>query len=357
MQLSLLQTYREVLDLTPAALELARGVVPHYDLTSMPKYFLAQTASSSRPSVVLCHEGGKLVGVMYLKERQIYGVPTGWCFGGDETGRGLVTASPERESEVITRACQFLLDRGMHALRLRWRCLAGAMPTSEIVRSGLQVVSVTEDQSEGDRLELPNNYETFLADLGPHTRRNLRYYRRKTEAEGIRFVPSMDVEEYERAVDAMSEITDFPHDWIRQERDRRFFQMLGEPVLMGLQGRDGRYVSILAAVPFEKNLHILSQLNDQSLRRMSISLVLRSYLLEEAIARGFTSIHFVHGSSPMLGRYCQPLSVQTILIDQRRSFFHPFKAVGARLLRNHQTGKEVLPRRARNVMGSYFIKN
>jgi hypothetical protein len=89
---------------------------------------------------------------------------------------------------------------------------------------------------------------------------------------------------------------------------------------------------------------------------MSISLVLRSYLLEEVIARGSTSIHFVNGSSRMLGRYCQPLSMQTILIDQRHSLFHPFKVVGARLLRNHQTGKELLPVRARKVLGSYFAE-
>jgi hypothetical protein len=121
----------------------------------------------------------------------------------------------------------------------------------------------------------------------------------------------------------MREVTDFPHDPIRQERDRRFFQMLGEPLLMGLQRKDGQFVSILAAVRFEKCLHVLSQLNDQSLRRMSISVVLRWYLIEKAIELGFTSIHFVNGSSPMLGRYCQAVSVQTILIDHRGSLLHP----------------------------------
>jgi hypothetical protein len=89
---------------------------------------------------------------------------------------------------------------------------------------------------------------------------------------------------------------------------------------------------------------------------MSISLVLRSYLLEEVIARGSISIHFVNGSSRILGRYCQLLSMQTILIDQRHSLFHPFKVVGARLLRNHKNGKELLPVRARKVLGSYFAE-
>jgi hypothetical protein len=257
---------------------------------------------------------------------------------------------------VITHSCQFLLDKGVHALRLRWHCSGGAVPTSGIERPGLQVVSNTEDQAEGDLLELPDDYEMFLAGVGPHTRRNLRYYRRKAEDEGIRFVPEIGVEEYERVVKAMREVTDFPHDPIRQERDRRFFRMLGEPLIMGLRKSDGTFVSILAAVRFEKSLHVLSQLNDQSLRRMSISVVLRSYLIEQSIELGFTSMHFVNGSSPMLGRYCQPHSMQTILIDQRHSLFHPFKVVGARLLRNHQTGKELLPVRARKVLGSYFAE-
>ena len=353
MQLSLLKSRREVLDLSPAVADLARRVVSRYDLTNLPEYFLARMASSSRPSVVACHEAGKLVGVMYVKERRLYGIPTGWCFGGDETGRGLVTAKPEQESEVITRSCQFLLDHGMHALRLRWRCIDRAALAPGIVGSGLQVVSRTEEQPEGDLLELPDGYETFLSGIGPHTRRNLRYYRRKAEAEGIRFIRRIDVEEYERAVKAMREVTDFPHDPIRQERDRRFFRVLGEPLLMGLKGNGGKFVSILAAVRFEKCLHVLSQLNDQSLRRMSISVVLRSYLIEEAIKLGFTSIHFVNGSSPMLGRYCQALPVQTILIDQRHSLLHPIKAGGARLLRTHQIGTRWLPVRFRKILGSY----
>ena len=33
-------------------------------------------------------------------------------------------------------------------------------------------------------MELPGDYEVFLAGVGPHTRRNLRYYRRKAEDEG-----------------------------------------------------------------------------------------------------------------------------------------------------------------------------
>lgn len=84
-------------------------------------------------------------------------------------------SEPRTGSEVITHACQFLLDKGVHALRLRWHCPDGAVLASGIVRSGLQVVSSMEDLPEGDRLELPGDYETFLAGIGSHTRRNLRY--------------------------------------------------------------------------------------------------------------------------------------------------------------------------------------
>jgi hypothetical protein len=219
------------------------------------------------------------------------------------------------------------------------------------------LVSSTQDQPEGDLLELPHDYETFLASLGSHTRRNLRYYRRKAEAQGIEFVPRIDEAEYERAVKALRKVTDFPHDPIRQARDRRFFRMHGEPLLMGLRGPDGKFISLLAAVRFEQCVHVLSQLNDQSLRRMSISVVLRSYLIEKSIELGFTSIHFVNGSSPMLGRFCEAVPVQTILIDQRRSLLHPIKAASARLLRTHQVGTESLPARVRKVLGSYFIDN
>jgi hypothetical protein len=45
MQLSLLQTHREVLSLSPTVVELARRVIPHYDLTNLAEYFLARMAS------------------------------------------------------------------------------------------------------------------------------------------------------------------------------------------------------------------------------------------------------------------------------------------------------------------------
>ena len=116
----------------------------------------------------------------------------------------------------------------------------GRYQHQESLDSGLQVVSSTEDQPEGDLLELPDDYETFLAGIGPHTRRNLRYYRRKAEAEGIRFIPKIDVEEYEQAIEAMREVTDFPHDRYGRHEIGDFSRAHGEPLLMGLHGGDGQ---------------------------------------------------------------------------------------------------------------------
>ena len=359
---ALIESADELDRLAPAIRSLAADTMQQQDdTTGLPDYFLPRVSDTRRPRVVVCYQQGHLIGVVYTEELLFAGRPTGWVFGGDRMGRGLVLAAPEREAEVIATACEHLLANGVHALRLWWRSTGKEiLPILHLHRPGLQVWCKSEVRPHGDWLHIGTSYESFLNGLGPHTRRNLRYYRRRAEEEGYRFIPELSLKAYESAVASLNWHADSPELHERDQRDRRFFahfgQHSGPPVLAGLAGPDGRLVSVLAGVRAGNHLHLLSQFNDESLHSISPSLVLQGYLIEQLIPQGIASIHFVNGASAALGRFCEPVLMRTISIDSRRSVLHPVKlatAVGAR--RWQRRGRWV-PVRLRGLLGSYMVR-
>ncbi len=355
MELDLLRSKEEVRRMTPAIRTLAAETLPVRDATYLPDYFLPRVAAASRPRVVLCFERGAMVGVVYTEELYMLGTRTGWVFGGDEMGRGLVLSAPEREAEVLACACEYLLQHGSHGLRLTWRSSGQEpVPILRLERRGVQVWCRTEVRPEGDWLELAPNYESFLQRLGRHTRRNMRAYRRKAESIGFRFLPELSLASYERAIQDLNRIARFPSTRERELRDRRFFQQFGTPVLAGLAGPDGKVLSALGGVRSGQHLHVLTQLNRESSQEISVSLVLRGYLIEHLIAQGVTSIHFVNGTSPMLGRFCEPVPLCSIAIDSRRSALHPVKLATAHAAQRWQRNGRRVPVRLRGLLGSYL---
>jgi hypothetical protein len=355
LQSALVESKDELERLGPAIRTLAADTLHQQDTTTLPDYFLPRVSDTRRPRVVVCYEQGKLVGVVYTEELLFAGRPTGWVFGGDRMGRGLVLAAPKREAEVIATACEYLLAHGVHALRLWWRSTGNEiLPILHLQRPALQVWCKSEIRPQGDWLHLGASYEDFLTALGPHTRRNLRHGRRHAEEEGFRFVPELSLHTYESAVASLARHMDSAETRERDQRDRRFFAQFGSPVLAGLASADGRLVSVLSAVRAGNHLHLLSQFNDESLAGISPSLVLRGYLIEHLIPQGIASIHFVNGTSAALGRFCDPVLMRTISIDSRRSALHPAKLVTARAARRWQRRGRWVPVRLRGILGSYM---
>ncbi len=355
MELALLQSRDELDRVAPAIRTLAADTLHQQDTTTLPDYFLPGVAEARRPRVVVCYEQSQLVGVVYTEEQLFAGRPTGWVFGGDRMGRGLVLAAPEREAEVLATACEYLLSHGVHALRLWWRSTGNEiLPVLQLQRPGLQVWCKSEVRPQGDWLHLGTSYEDFLSGLGPHTRRNLRHGRRRAEEQGFRFVPDLSLQIYESAVSAVARRDDSAETRERDQRDRRFFARFGSPVLAGLAAPDGRIASVLAGVRAGNHLHLLSQFNDESLGAISPSMLLRGYLIERLISQGIRSIHFVNGTSAALGRFCDPVLMRTISIDSRRSALHPAKLVTARAARRWQRRGRWVPVRLRGLLGSYM---
>ncbi len=357
MQFELLRTAAGVMALRGSVARLMLDSHHDVDASLTPAYFLASLESNERPRVVACYQYGELVGVLYASELCLLGIATGFLFGGDQMGRGLVLASVEREKIILTAACAFLLENGQHGMRLNWTPRLPLLPDElRLPQKSARLRCKLDVHPEGDWLRLEPTYEGFLARMGSHTRRNLRYYRRKVEALGFTYSGALGADELTGALRSLNQVADYPISQARLDRDRRFFAAFGTPVIAGLRDSGGNFISLVTGFISGRELHILTQLNGEGkeLRKLSLSLVLRGYLIEDFIQRGFTSVHFIHGSSPMLGRFCEPVDLQVISIDDRRAIMTLFKKACSTLANAFRRRGRRIPYRLRQAAGSYL---
>jgi hypothetical protein len=357
MDFILLRSRGQVPALSPAAAELIREVIDSPDATYTPEYFLPRLHRDAEPRVVTGYEAGRLACILYTYEITAFGLRTGFVFGGDQMGRGLLVCDAGNESETLAGCCNFLLENGIHAMRFDWTPRRpAANPDLRGQRPSARVKVVPDPRTEGDWLHLQPTYDAFLAQLGPHTRRNLRYYRRKAEAAGLSYSGMLGPGDSREALRFLNRLADYPMEPGRLARDKRYMAGFGTPVIAGLRSQDGDFVSLVTGFTAGSHLHILTQLNgeDPALRKLSLSLVLRGYLIEDFIQRGFTAVHFLQGSSPMLGRFCAPVDLHHIAIDDTSFLMTPFKQACSSLAGIlHRQGKRV-PYRLQWAAGSYW---
>jgi Acetyltransferase (GNAT) domain len=249
---------------------------------------------------------------MYATEQLMLGVNTGYAISGDYIGRGSLLCKPEDEAEVSEASIRAMFANGIHSLHLRY--LPRAEETAPL--GGLAVRRL-DALVPGDRMVLGPSYDGFLATLGKHTRRNVRYYSRKAHQAGIEFVAELSAGEYDAAVRRLNRATDFPAEEPRLECDERLMTLHGGASRMGLRGKDGKLVAVLCGFRHRDRYHFLTQLNDVSCPELSLSQVLRGMAVEELIARGVGEVQFVGGTSLAFGRFCVPETYRSVLADRK----------------------------------------
>jgi hypothetical protein len=292
---------------------LRSSLSAHLDVQLNPIHFLATTDGTRRSCSVAVWRGSQLIGLVYATQHYIRGIASGYAIGGDFSGRGSLLCSASDEAVVLGEGMRRMTSGHIHSLHLRF------LPQDPSLRpiEGLKMKSF-DAVIPGDLLQLQSGFEKFLGTLGKHTRRNIRACIRKVEQAKIRFAPALSRSEYERAVERLNAETDFPADPLRLARDERLMALHGEERL-GLKTSDGTVISVMCGFRKAGRFHLLTQLNDFSYERLSLSLVLRSYVAQHLIGDGITSLHFMGGSSLSFGRYCQPEAYRSIFLDKQRS--------------------------------------
>ena len=181
--------------------------------------------------------------------------------------------------------------------------------------AGGQIVSRT--RSVPRYLPLAATAEATLATLGRHTRRNLRYYRRRLEIEvGAEFVPEVEMGLRQFLAINRASTNPVSDDLARWRYEA--IQRTPGTLFAGVRTPKGRWLSLVGGRRHNRSVEVDWQINLAGLPRYSLSTVMRSYLLEHEIELGTTKLVFT-GGTPHSIRHSFVCVDATDVIALRRS--------------------------------------
>jgi hypothetical protein len=155
-------------------------------------------------------------------------------------------------------------------------------------------------------LQLADTYAQFLEGLGSTTRHNFRYYRKRFEASGHKFIERLSMEELRTVAFELYPKSKFAaHS--RQADFGRSLDMVAathRPLAVGLKHQDGKWVSVLGGWYRPGGAVLCFQCNfDSDFDSDSLSIVLRAYLIELLIGQGMKELVIWGDTGPPLSRY------------------------------------------------------
>lgn len=234
------------------------------------------------------------IGLLYLKERVLVGLPSK-LLHGDASMRNMVDSSVSDHDAVLLTALCFAFSRK--------RALGASLylPSHHIQHSRLTTLARSADLSlsfaippaRHSRITLPETYEGFLQRLGSHTRRNMRYYRRRFESAGHSYVEAVPLSELRQITNALLDHSRLSAPPSSVLQAIGIIESAETPLICALRSSTGEWLSVLAGWQEGRRATILIQMNsDLAYPHDSLSLVLRGYVLESLVASGSELLDF-----------------------------------------------------------------
>jgi hypothetical protein len=279
-------------------------------------FFLGRVSlfPGNQPVVLLVRSADCLEGAVYLYEKTFCGIPTGYLRGFDHlTGDSSVIAQEDRASILRVAIDQLFLKTGA---RVAWATVrqgtAKPVETSrqEPHHQRVEAASISREY----RLKLRDTFAATLSHFGSHTRRNLRYYRRRAEKElQTLFHPQLTVAESDEALQQLSKCSfqPFPISLVEWRKMDGLLRTQPGYFAMGLRA-NGEWISYLVGIRKRKLSYVFIQINHNGFARYSLSTVLRSYFFEHEIGRGQEEINFVNGTCSFFQRCCETDTCVTV---------------------------------------------
>jgi Acetyltransferase (GNAT) domain len=262
----------------------------------------------NQPVLLLVRSQGRLEGVVYLLEKTVCGVPTGYLRGFDHlTGESSVIAQEQVRASLLQIAVQqlFVQTRARVAWATVCQGATKSLTALEQVQPYLRVEA--SSLSREHRLKLGETFDATLSRFGPHTRRNLRYYRRRAEKDlNASFHAELGHEESQEALEHLKHgcFQPFPDsvaDWWKMDA---LLHTRPGYFAMGLRA-NGQWISYLVGIRTGRMTYVLMQINHNAFSRYSLSTAMRSYFFEHEILRGQGEIKFVNGTCALFQRCCE----------------------------------------------------
>jgi hypothetical protein len=165
-------------------------------------------------------------------------------------------------------------------------------------------------------LALPDTYDRFLGTLGSTTRHNFRYYRRRFEAAGHRFVEHLSMDELRVAALRLRPKSKLTADYQSIEGYLNMVTATSQPLAVGLMHQGGEWLSVLGGWYLRDGATVCFQCNnEEDFGPDSLSVVLRGYLIEMLIRQGLNELVIWGGTGPPLSRYVSYAPTMDVRLD------------------------------------------
>ena len=258
----------------------------------------------------------QLRSAVLLSEYRPFGLRTRIVTGEDEAGWRSVIAPPEDRRQAALHALEAALASGA-LLAVSTFEPAPHTGAADALPLDLPVRYAVRERPVAMRLPLAETLEATLARMSRKTRLNMRAFRRKLEtAHELEFVP-----------DALKAITG-PEllEFQRRSRypcpDAEFCRRIAacagpDSYLAGLRVRGGPWLSFAGGWRQGSVSVLYLQLNASGWEKASLSMVMRSFLIEHEIACGAAELQFYGGTPHPIQQAFLNATVEDLLLRRR----------------------------------------
>jgi hypothetical protein len=254
-----------------------------------------------RPTLVLTMGRGpdgadELQAAVLLYEHRIFGVGCRLFFA-DYLGAARAVIAPEGERiRTAFAAGELLLQQGALLIHVSYE---GDEPRlgGEVGDTGLKPMWAMRRRQSIGYVQVEDTVDATLASLGKHTRRNLRHYRRRAEADLGQVVidhPELSCDEFV----GFSRACSYP--LTEEQAVKRFaaIQHLSPKYLyLGLRAANGEWLSLIGGRREGDNTYIEWQMNRADMPNYSLCTVMRSHLIDYEVQRRSKRVYFVGGTT------------------------------------------------------------
>lgn len=263
-------------------------------------------------------------GAVLVYEYKVAGFRSTLFAACDYNGSRAVIAPARLRRQVSAAVCRYLMDHGAQVVLLSMEpgstescqtCFEVAMAGSKKHWWG------TQRREVGATIALQKTFDATLATMGKHTRRNLRYYRRKAEAElNCRFASDVKSTLTMPQLVELNRASTHPVPNSTLERRYRTTTSMDGFFCVGLSGAGGQWISLLGGRRHHGVSEVDWQMNRAGLAKYSVGTVIRSYLIEYEIATGMEKLFF-EGGTPHTMRHSFLTEEAMDIVVMNRSLF------------------------------------
>jgi hypothetical protein len=213
--------------------------------------------------------------------------------------RGVIAAAAER-TKISAMVCRYLVERGAQVVMLSFsgdgeKTCRGCFDSAS--KGNKKRWWTTQTREVGATIVLEKTLDETLATMGKHTRRNLRYYRRKAEAELMCSFESNVKDSLSKAqLFELNRASTHPVTNVVLEGRFNTMKALEGLFCVGVKTPDGQWISLLGGRRHHGVSEIDWQMNRSGLDKYSVGTVIRAYLIEHEIAIGTDRLFFEGGT-------------------------------------------------------------